>query len=1365
MSSWTHSNIERAPVSEFEPATLVELLRRRALREPERRAYTFLPDGETEEEHTSYGGLRHIANTVAATLQSANASGQRVLLLFPPGLDYIAAFFGCLYAGAVAVPSYPPPLNSLSQLHAIATDARANVALTTAAMYSRVEKHLSGADSLASLRWLTNDSIPIELAADWQEPVVGGNTLAFLQYTSGSTSAPKGVMVTHSNLLHNESIIQQVFRQTEASVIVGWLPFYHDMGLIGNVLQPLYLGARAILMSPMAFLQRPLRWLEAISQYRASTSGGPNFAYELCIRKSTPEQRLQLDLSTWRVAFNGAETVRAETLDRFAETFAPCGFRKEAFYPCYGLAEATLLVSGHKRTSLPVVSAANRVSCGQVAQTVVIVDPDSLNECTPGQVGEIWVNGAGVAMGYWNNPVETEHTFSAHLSKTGAGPFMRTGDLGFLEDGELFVTGRLKDLIIIRGLNHYPQDIELSVETSHTELRRGCGAAFSVEVEGEEQLVVVQEVSNHSQSDLHSVIETIRSVVSTTHEVHVYAVVLIRKGTIPKTTSGKIRRRACREQFLKGSLNTVAEWRQTAAQPPDISETPDLRSAASIREWLVQHLAARLGIKQGDIDLNQPLTRYGLDSLQAIELVHEMELSLKVRLPMASLLESPSIAALIDQGISPIAESFPASQYGAEHPLSYGQRALWFLQQMDPESAAYNLSFAARLGADLDVDRLGRAFQQLVNRHASLRTTFTNVDGQPVQHIQNAADVYFDIEDASDWSEDLLTERLAHEVHRPFDLELGPMLCVHVFKRPKREHLLLLVVHHVISDFWSLAILMHELGTLYAGEDSASPTLQYVDYSQWQAEMLTGLEGDRLWNYWRNELSGELPVVNLPSDRPRPPVQSHRGATRIFHVNHSVTQKLKDLSNTHGTTLYMTLLAAFYVLLYRYTGQEDLLVGSPTTGRNQARWANVAGYFVNPLVLRSEISGSWTFETFLARVRVTVLLAFHHQDYPFALLVERLQPQRDPSRSPLFQIMFLLQKAHLLNDEGFAPFALGEAGARMKLGGLELESIGLEQRTAIFDLMLMMTETEDGLAGSLQYNTDLFDEATITRLASHFNNLLSAVVGDPSQTLATLPLLDEDERSQLVTDWNRTQASYPRTSCIHELFEVQVERTPDSVAVIDEHQRLSYRELNDKANQVAHYLRRQGVKPETRVGVMAERRIEMVIALLGVLKSGGAYVPLDAQYPRERLEYMLKDSGAEVLLTTRGVGVDLETGSIRRICVEEEELERENSKNIESGLESRNLAYVIYTSGSTGRPKGVAIEHQSAVTFLYWVKDVFSAEELSGVLASTSICFDLSVFELFAPLSWGGKVILADNVLQLPVLKAREEVSLINTVP
>jgi amino acid adenylation domain-containing protein/thioester reductase-like protein len=669
------------------PDTLVDLLRLRAEQDPDHLIYRFLHDGDLEASTITFGELDRRARAIGAWLESLNARGERALLLYPAGLDYIAAYFGCLYAGVTAVPAYPPRLNRpVPRIQSIVADSRASVALTTSTIHHNIEQRFEHSPNLAALRWLNTEHVPAGLEADWRRPAISPDTLAFLQYTSGSTSDPKGVMLSHGNLMHNMKAICQGFQIDSHDVAAFWLPSYHDMGLIGGVLEPIYIGAESTLMSPVAFLQRPIRWLEAMSRYKATITGAPNFAYELCAEKATPEQIETLDLSPCTLAFCGAEPIRPETLERFARVFAACGFRKSAFYPCYGMAEGTLLVSGgdgpaeprtlsidqralERDRVVPVSpgdsNALTMVNCGQpiIDQKIVIANPTTQERCDQDQVGEIWVSGPSIAQGYWELEEETRETFRAHLAGTGEGPFLRTGDLGFLQDGELYVTGRLKDLIIINGSNHYPQDIELTVESSHVALQAGAGAAFSVTLDGREQLVIVQEVTRQNrQPDVDEVASAIRQAVSEKHDLQVFAIILIKPMSIPKTSSGKIQRRACKNAFLESALEIVGQWnarpsrpRGPSAQPTDrpgmaaLAATQQVRpeiSAEAIRSWLVARIAAMLELEPTAIDPRQPFTFYGLGSVQAVSLTGDLEVFLNRTLSPTLAWDYPTIELL-----------------------------------------------------------------------------------------------------------------------------------------------------------------------------------------------------------------------------------------------------------------------------------------------------------------------------------------------------------------------------------------------------------------------------------------------------------------------------------------------------------------------------------------------------------------------------------------------------------------------------------------------------------------------------------------------------------------------------------------------
>ena len=698
-----------------------------------------------------------------------------------------------------------------------------------------------------------------------------------------------------------------------------------------------------------------------------------------------------------------------------------------------------------------------------------------------------------------------------------------------------------------------------------------------------------------------------------------------------------------------------------------------------------------------------------------------------------------------------------------QSPLSIAQERLWFLSQLDPDSALYNEPTAVRLRGSLDIQALKSALVAILERHEILRTTLLlTEEAAPVQLINDCRPIDLPVIDLSsrprEKREDELQSLLVDLTKRPFDLTRDFPWRATLLKLGSAEHVLLLVTHHISSDEGSGEIMWRELVTLYrafaAGKPNPLPELptQYPDYVVWQRQWLKGAAAENHLAYWKQQLS-DVSALELPTDRPRPAVQTFRGGKQSFQFSQSLSEQLKAFRSEEGVTLFTTLLAAFKTLLHRYTGQDDIPVGSPIAGRTSAELEGLIGLFANTLVFRTDLSGNPTFRELLDRVRKVTLAAHEHRDLPFEKLIDEIHLDRDLSRSPLFQVMFAHQNA---------PRKVPE------LPGLSVSSVEINNETAKFDLSLRTWDEPHGLRGELEYSTDLFDAATIRRMLGHFETLLQAIVTNPDRRIFNLPILAKMEKHQLLVEWNDTKKDYPKDKCIHQLFEAQVERSPDSVAAVFADHQVTYRELNSKANELAHYLRKLGVGPEILVGVCVERSLDMIVGLLGILKAGGAYVPLDPAYPKERLAFVLQDAQVSVLLTQQRLLATLPTTyGTQVLCLDTDwaQVARQIDTNPDNRTTSKNLAYVIYTSGSTGKPKGVAIEHFSAATFLLWAHSVFTKEDLTGVLASTSICFDLSVFELFAPLTCGGKIILAENALALPGLSAASEVTLINTVP
>jgi natural product biosynthesis luciferase-like monooxygenase protein/amino acid adenylation domain-containing protein len=2326
-------------------------LREWAAVQPVKVVFTFTGDDDAAEQSITYADLDARARSIATVLRAGSSMGERALLVYPPGLDYVAAIFGCFYSDVIAVPIFPPRgVRSLPRLQSVVEDAQASVILTNSAVLSKVAGFVEGNAIPGNPRWLATDEMPLAAGSDWKESKPSPDAVALLQYTSGSTAAPKGVMITRRNLSHNSEVIRYAFATDPEQQGVFWLPPYHDMGLIGGILQTVYCGASSLLMSPMTFLQNPFRWLEAITRTRASVSGGPNFAYDLCCRKITAEQRQRLDLVSWRVAFNGAEPVRRETLNRFAETFSQCGFRRNAFLPCYGLAESTLLVSGsiHRDNSgtLESDSPASRngkprtttsgeldsmVSCGRVLgeQTIAVINPVTGKPCPENEVGEIWLAGSSVAKGYWRRSEETQAIFGACVAE--ATGFLRTGDLGLLRNGELFITGRMKDLIILRGRNYYPQDIELAVEHSQQAIRPGCCAAFSINANGEERLAIAAEIERSKlSSDLDRLIAEIRGTIAEQFEISTHSIALLKPGGIPKTTSGKLQRYRCREELNKGTLDVVKAWtinlqeaevpeqsvpRRLQAIPaaagvsvtgpttfapsvPNATALHDSQERASeIVRWLRDYVSTRLnsqliderrcippyvvldfgnrgilgmevprsyggsqlsitdslrvmeqlaaidltlasfvgvnnvlgvrpilhfasqstrerwlpllaggrelagfaitepgagsnpralqsvaiptdqgwllrgqkswigngswagvlnvfvkneaapdtdsmygfvvaqgtsGLRMGPealtmgmrgmvqnsvyledvpvakedllgeagagfavaqdamlhgrlglaamsvggmkrcaqlmhryasrrtvatgrlldnsvtlvrlseltmaitatdllvrrlagmldaskkvpieafiicktsgpeflwsaadslvqllggrgytennvapqllrdarllrifegpteplsiflgscvlhggnefhellcgelgapaisqalrvaatdigerharhrrtsedlatsrwtstlvgelakwallwavssefagknphdsyqrasdwaeanfnerysqalcgtaaervmldavgigdlvttyeetigdveqslpgvdseldpllrrdagvaertrsqaetksraeehaetpaaashsgihepvasmgqgshsflaellqnepevrerlvtrflqarlaaamkvgvelVDVNRSLYNLGMDSLIAVEFKNRIENTFAVRLPITKFLEGGTLAQLATEissrlGTAPVPVVEPrthAANAAFEFPLSPGQQALWFIHQLAPDNSAYNVALLLRSQEQLSPHALERALHALIDRHPALRTIFVARNGEPRQIAQIAPEVFFRAEDLSHLAERDFQERCTTEAHRPFDLSAGPLLRTYLFRRGPNSHVLMLVLHHIIEDAWSLGIILNELAELYAAFSSnretrlSPPAAPYSEYVHWQAEMLSGPEGERLWSYWKHQLGGELPSLDLPVAHRRPPVQTYRGSAHSFQINPQLVKKLRQVAENHATTLHVTLLAAFSALLHRYSWQEEILIGSPMIGRTRPGLTNTVGYFVNPVVLRARLTGDPTFSDLVGRLRGTVLEALEHQDFPFPTLVERLHPERDPSRSPLFDVMFSVQKDLPENLSLISGAPQGTTRA-VPFGDLQLDLIAPQQQFAQFDLSLFITESDPALEAALQYNADLFDPATIERMAGHYMTLLDSATGRPEQCVSDLPLLCPRERQTILrlsrneiasredirtasanarsvdfslfyfaagggsfagkynlliegakfadqhgfhavwtperhfhefggiypnpsvtgaaiamvtsqvriragsvvlplhnpvrvaedwavvdnlsigrvdlafaTGWNardfvlaphnhtnrkevmlqgidlvrrlwrgetvsmpgsaghvvevklfpspvqpelpfwiacagnpetfvqagacganilttlllqpvealaKNIAQYRRaraasgydadagrvtvalhayvgqsmdqvratvqipfteylrssvelwrhesrdldklteseradllaysferyfqtstlfgtpSTCLEMVerlkqvevneiacfidFGVQPERVLNSLPMLDELRRCSessspalsrnevvsvtteqtlhgaisarakefrdaiavsfeseqitYSELDRRASQLAHYLRRRGVGPGTLVGLFIERSIEMVVGLLGILKSGAAYVPLDPSYPYSRLQFMVEDSGLHLLVTQQAHAAKASSFAIPSVVLDSERDNIEREPEHDPGVGSAgDLAYVIYTSGSTGRPKGVEVPHSAVLNVLTALSDQIGITDRDVLLAVTTLSFDIAALELFLPLLVGGRVVLASR--------------------
>ncbi len=1396
------------PVTPEHVKTFVDLLAWRARVHPDALAFRYLtyPGEGVVEETVTFGQLDARARAIASRLLRQCRPGDRALMLYPSGLAFIEAYFGCLYAGVIAVPGYPPKRNQkLGRLKSLVQDCQAVVALTDAQTRAIAEPQFAEVAELEALGWVVTDAAE-DLAPGAGTatvlPQVGVDDIAFLQYTSGSTGDPKGVMVSHGNLMANARSIYVAMGHGPDTVFAGWLPLFHDMGLIGNVLQPVYAGIPASLMAPASFLQRPLRWLEAISTYRATTSGGPNFAYDLCVASVRDEELAQLDLSSWRVAFNGAEPIRAETQRAFSQRFAACGFNPAAHYACYGMAETTLLVTGvepgqgartahfdqallqQNRVAVlagPSQGSHELVSCGHARceQGVVIVNPDTLRRCAEGEIGEIWAYGDSNAKGYWRKPEATATTFGAHLD--GEGPYLRTGDLGFVHDGELYIAGRLKDVVIIRGQNHYPQDIELTAFESHEAFMPNGAAVFTVEENGEEQLVVVLEVRRtHLRSmDPDALARAIQQAVVTQHELQVRSIVLIKPGQLPKTSSGKVQRQACRRQFIEGTIDALARIDKAAPASGDSASfdreawqaLPAQGRAALVENYLAALFEAHAGLAAGEMRRDVPAIGYGLDSLALTRIAARVADDTEVALQVQHLFEYESVRALAGFVDAALADPAGRRQHivpragearRQPQPLSFAQQRMWFLMQYEA-SALYNIAGALEIRGSLDVPALDRSFQEILRRHDALRTRFVMHGDEALQVVRADVDWELSVVDMSDRSQAEVDEAVAAELLYVFDLSQDNLFRATLYRRPDGAHVLALCMHHIVSDGWSVGVLMRELAALYdafhygRALPLAPLPVQYADYAAWQHAWLRGAVLERQENYWRAQLRDVTPL-NLPTDRPRPARPSHAGGGVAVQLDAQLTAQLKALAREQGVTLYMTLLAAFGALLHKYSGQDDFCIGSPIANRNLPETRDLIGFFVNTLALRANHAGDPTFADLLQRTRRTAIEAYAHQDLPFEKVVDCVQPQRDLATTPLFQAMFVLQDG---------------APGTLALPELQVANQPVQMRSAKFDLTLELYEAGDGLDGHLEYRSELFDESTMLRMAAHLRRMLAAIVASPAARLSRISLLDADERHTMLSLWNDTDKSFRQPERLHLLFGRQCQKTPDAVAVRAGAEALTFAELDARANRLANCLVARGVGAGVIVGLCVERSLDMVTAMLAILKAGGAYLPLDPGYPADRLTYMLEQSQAAVLVT-RPQLAEIFAGSKAAVVpldvAQPQALEAWPDSDPQAETDCEDLAYVIYTSGSTGRPKGVPISHDAICNQMGWILKQYPLQADDRMLQKTPFSFDASVWEIWAPLVSGAQLVLAapdghQDVDYLAATIAAEKITQLQVVP
>ncbi|WP_343594258.1 condensation domain-containing protein, partial [Paracidovorax wautersii] len=1221
------------------PGNFVAHLRDLALRRPDDLWLTVADDvgGTYAELPISYAVFERRVRALAAVLQQGFAPGERALVMLDNGDHYAVCMLACFYSGVIAVPIFPPESmrpQHLARLMGVAADAQARCVLTSAALAGAIADSgvaFEGAQTIAV------DAIDIAQADGWQPWEPAGEDIAFLQYTSGSTSAPKGVIVTHACLMANELAMADRFAIRTDSRFVTWAPLYHDMGLICGLLLPLYCGIEVVLTSPRYFLERPMRWLELISRHRATHSGGPDFAFRLCLERVRDAQIATLDLSAWECAYTGAEPVRADTEQDFLARFAPTGLHAGAAFPCYGLAEATLFVTAAPQGQGMTVRGFNAealaagrgvpdaagplfVSCGTApaGHALAIVDPQTLADVAPGVIGEIWFSGPSVAAGYWRNEEATRRTFV----ERGGLRWLRTGDLGFLCDaGELYVTGRIKDLIIVRGHNIYPQDVERTIEAEVDAVRKSRVAVFAVQGPDGEGIGVAAEVSRSMQKLVPPavLVEALSAAVSESLGEPLSVVVLLNPGGLPKTTSGKLQRSACRTGWLDRSADAYAIYEfgafvrgGPAAQTPAAAVAP-----ADETERELDAIWRNVLRRSGD----QPLPRdahfftSGGNSLSATQAAARIAARWRIAFPVRLMFEHPRLqdcAALIRDRLAQGTEAAPAAMpvLAAEArstglPLSHAQERQWFLWRMDPAGTAYHVCAALRIGGPLDGDALQATLVGLRARHASLRTRFSaDAQGTARQWIGADAHLPLAVTDLrrlpAAEREKSVDQALRDVAARPFDLAHGDLVRAAWLRLTGNDQVLVLAMHHIVTDGVSMQVLMDELAAGYAarqGGQAAMPwaplPVEYTDYAAWQRDWLAAGEGARQLAWWREQLGDAHPRLEWPTDRPRPPQGERlRAARHGFALPAPLLADLRRTAAEAGTTLFVTLLAGLQTLLHRLTGQGDIRIGTAMANRHRAEVERVVGLFVNTLVLPGRLDGRMPLRDVLAQAREMVLGAQAHQDLPFDQLVQALQPERGAGENPLFQVML----NHLIEDHS----AFGA------IGGLEVRHQPMPDLQAQFELVLEARESLDGgLRLDLIYAADLFTPEAMERLSGHYTAILQALATTPERAVGDVALLSASEQAQLAS-WSLNPEREPDFEPIHRQIARQ---NPQATALLFADEVWTYGQLNRRSSQLAHRLRRQGVGPDTLVGIAMQRSPELIVGILAILKAGGAYLP------------------------------------------------------------------------------------------------------------------------------------------------------------
>jgi amino acid adenylation domain-containing protein len=1268
-----------------------------------------------EEEQLTYGELNHRANQLAEYLQKQGVKPEVLVgICLERSLSMTIAILGVLKAGAAYVPLDPSYPNQ--RITEILEDAGVETILTQQQLETRFEQQ-----SRQLVHLDKNWSEIAERSTGKCSSQVNSENLAYVIYTSGSTGKPKGVAVNHNALVNYTLEIARQFELQKSDRFLQFASIGFDV--VVEELFPTWITGATVVLLENNLLISCKEFQQLIEKQQLTVFELPTAYWHQWVSELSSHQ--EKVLSSVRLVLVGGERISPERLKQWQQLSTP-------LIHVYGLTETTVTSTLYRLNNhIEVLKAGTDLPIGKpVANTEIYLLDSQLQPVPIGVEGEIYIGGEGLARGYLNRPELTAQRFIPNsFSKDAGERLYRTGDKAcYLENGDIEYIGRIDHQIKLRGFRIELGEIESTLD-------RHSAVATSVVILREDapdnQSLVAYVTLQPEQIEA---ISSLRSYLEIKLPRYMMPSAFVILESLPLTPNGKVDRKALP---VPDSSNLITEEEYLTPA------TPTQEILANIWQEIIG--IERIGIQDNFFDL-------GGHSLIATRVVSQIRQIFNIELSLRSLFEKVTIEDLAQE-----IETATKSNLGLECSsiqtilpvprtenisLSYAQQRLWFLAQLEPENPFYNQATALKLTGQLNIPILKQSLEELLKRHEPLRTTFsTNSAGKTAQIIHPSAEIplpIIDLEQLNSTTTQQEIEKLANlEAQKIFNLEKDLLLRVTLLRLSPIEHIVLFTTHHIITDEWSTGILVKEIATFYQAflERKPSPLpelpIQYADFAIWQRKWLTGEVLSRQLNYWQQQLQ-DLPRLDLPTDYSRPANTAYQGAKQTFELSPSLTAGIKALAQKEGVTLFMTMLAAFQVLLSRYSNQEDIAIGTPIANRNRGEIESLIGFFVNTLVLRINLKGNPSFRELLQRTREVTLAAYTHQDIPFEQLVEELKVERQINRNPLFDVMFTIENG---------------GGEELTLPGLTISYLEPENHTAIFALILSIGETETGFSGTIEYSTELFKHSTIERMVAHFQVLLYGIVSDPEAKISELPLLTQSEQSQLLLEWNNTKVEYPQDKCIHQLFEEQVEKTPDAIAVVFEEEQLTYGELNHRANQLAEYLQKQGVKPEVLVGICLERSLSMVIGLLGILKAGGAYVPLDPSYPQERLAFILEDAQASVLLTQASLLEEIPRNQAQVICVDIDWhlIARQSQENISSQATTDNLAYVIYTSGSTGKPKGVQISHLALSNFLDSMKKAPGLGSEDTLLAVTTYSFDIAALELFLPIIVGARLVVVSR--------------------